>query len=73
MAEGVSNVFPQSSKRIEQFAPGLDKIISTSEPIQELANGFGGDDWKTLYFTSRNHLGSVNVNIPGIPVPNPKK
>ena len=30
---------------------------------------FGGDDWKTLYFTSRNHLGSVPVNIAGIPVP----
>ena len=42
MAEGVSNVFPQSSKRIEQLGPGLDKIISTSEPIQELADGFGG-------------------------------
>src|SRR6516225_8119676 len=30
---------------------------------------FGGDDWKTLYFTSRNHLGSVNAKIPGVPVP----
>jgi gluconolactonase len=30
---------------------------------------FGGDDWKTLYFTSRNFLGSVNVKIPGVPVP----
>jgi sugar lactone lactonase YvrE len=30
---------------------------------------FGGDDWKTLYFTSRTHLGSVNVKIPGLPVP----
>jgi len=30
---------------------------------------FGGDDWKTLYFTSRNHLGSVSVKIPGLPVP----
>ena len=30
---------------------------------------FGGADWKTLYFTSRNHLGSVPVNIAGIPVP----
>lgn len=30
---------------------------------------FGGDDWKTLYFTSRNHLGSVRVHIPGLPVP----
>jgi gluconolactonase len=34
---------------------------------------FGGDDWKTLYFTSRNHLGSVNVKIPGNPVPAVKK
>ena len=30
---------------------------------------FGGDDWKTLYFTSRNHLGMTKVKIPGIPVP----
>lgn len=34
---------------------------------------FGGDDWKTLYFTSRNHLGSVDVKIPGNPVPAVKK
>jgi hypothetical protein len=27
---------------IEQFAPELEKIISLSEPIQMLANGFGG-------------------------------
>ena len=30
---------------------------------------FGGDDWKTLYFTSRNTMGSVPVKIAGIPVP----
>jgi gluconolactonase len=34
--------------------------------------GFGGDDWKTLFFTSRVHLGSVNVKIAGMPVPNRK-
>ena len=34
---------------------------------------FGGDDWKTLYFTSRNQLGSVKVNIPGNPIPAVKK
>jgi gluconolactonase len=34
---------------------------------------FGGSDWKTLYFTSRNHLGSMKVKIPGIPVPVTKK
>ncbi len=30
---------------------------------------FGGDDWKTLYFTSRNHLGAVRLKIAGLPVP----
>ena len=28
--------------RIEQIAPELEKIIAKSEPIQELAEGFGG-------------------------------
>jgi gluconolactonase len=35
--------------------------------------GFGGDDWKTLYFTSRAYLAAVNVKIAGVPVPTPKK
>src|SRR5215510_10745525 len=42
MAGGVSRVLSQSPKRIESFAPGLENIISASEPIQELAEGFGG-------------------------------
>jgi gluconolactonase len=32
----------QSGKRIEQYAPELDAIVSTSEPIRELAGGIGG-------------------------------
>jgi gluconolactonase len=35
--------------------------------------GFGGDDWKTLFFTTRDSLGAVNVKIAGVPVPVPKK
>jgi gluconolactonase len=35
--------------------------------------GFGGDDWKTLYFTTRDILGAVNVKIAGVPVPVPAK
>jgi len=31
--------------------------------------GFGGDDWKTLFITTRSHLLAVNLNIPGMPVP----
>jgi hypothetical protein len=32
----------QNSPRIEKLAPELDKIISTSDPVQHLADGFGG-------------------------------
>jgi gluconolactonase len=30
---------------------------------------WGGDDWKTLFFTTRNTLGCIEMNIPGVPVP----
>jgi len=30
---------------------------------------WGGDDWKTLFFTSRNTLGRVQLNLAGLPVP----
>ncbi|MYC30698.1 MAG: SMP-30/gluconolactonase/LRE family protein [Chloroflexi bacterium] len=30
---------------------------------------FGGSDWKTLFYTTRHTLGSVPVNVAGIPVP----
>jgi gluconolactonase len=45
----------------------LGRIVHGASATTNLA--FGGDDWKTLYFTSRNHLGSVKVLIPGMPVP----
>src|SRR6478672_3766596 len=32
----------QGSARIEQFAPELEQIVSTSEPIEYLADGYGG-------------------------------
>src|SRR5215510_13813437 len=49
----------------------LGRIVHGATATTNLA--FGGDDWQTLYFTSRNHLGSVNVKIPGLPVPAQKK
>jgi len=45
----------------------LGRIVHGAPATTNLA--FGGDDWQTLYFTSRNHLGSVKIKIPGIPVP----
>jgi gluconolactonase len=49
----------------------LGRIVHGASATTNIA--FGGDDWKTLYFTSRNHLGAVKVKIPGIPVPVAKK
>jgi gluconolactonase len=45
----------------------LGRIVHGAPATTNLA--FGGNDWRTLYFTSRNHLGSVDVKIPGLPVP----
>ena len=45
----------------------LGRVVHGAPATTNIA--FGGDDWKTLYFTSRNHLGSVNAKIPGVPVP----
>jgi len=51
----------------------LGRIVHGAPATTNIA--FGGDDWKTLYFTSRTHLGAVKVKIPGLPVPTqaPKK
>lgn len=49
----------------------LGRIAHGASATTNLA--FGGDDWKTLYFTSRNHLGAVNVKIAGVPVPASKR
>jgi gluconolactonase len=42
-ATGVRGIWAQAAKKIESMAPELDRIISTAEPIRELASGYGGD------------------------------
>jgi gluconolactonase len=56
---------------IDPSGKKLGRIVHGAPATTNLA--FGGADWKTLYFTSRNHLGAVNVKIPGIPVPPQKR
>ena len=68
------NVFCGGSGGIYVMDPTgkkLGRIVHGQPATTNMA--FGGDDWKTLYFTSRNHLGSVNVRIPGLPVPTQKR
>ncbi len=64
------NVYCGGSGGMWIMAPDGEKLGRVAHGAPATTNlGFGGDDWKTIYFTSRNHLGSVNVKIPGIPVP----
>jgi len=62
-AGGIWIMDPQGKK--------LGRIVHGAPATTNLA--FGGEDWKTLYFTSRTHLGAVNVKIPSLPVPTQKK
>jgi gluconolactonase len=52
---------------IDPSGKKLGRIVHGAPATTNLA--FGGDDWRTLYFTSRGHLGAARVKIPGIPVP----
>jgi gluconolactonase len=56
---------------MSQSGTKLGRIMHGAPATTNLA--FGGDDWKTLYFTSRNHLGAVKLRISGIPVPPPRR
>ena len=49
----------------------LGRIVHGQPATTNVA--FGGDDWKTLFFTSRTMIGSFNVKTPGMPVPAVRK
>jgi gluconolactonase len=49
----------------------LGRIVHGERTTTNLA--FGGPDWKTLYFTTWNTLGAVNLKVTGMPVPTKKK
>src|SRR6266436_3367739 len=42
MVGGVPHARAQTAKKIEQLAPELEKIVATTEPVKDLADGFGG-------------------------------
>ncbi len=68
------NVYCGGAGGIWIMDPGGSKLGHIVHGASATTNiAFGGADWKTLYFTSRNHLGSVEVKIAGIPVPAGKK
>src|SRR5262245_33355818 len=55
----VDSARAQVAKRIERYAPELDAIVSTSEPIRELASGTGGPGGPTegpVWFSEAGYL-----------------
>jgi gluconolactonase len=60
---------------------GLYVLDKTGKKLGRIVHGepattnvaFGGDDWKTLYFTTRSSLYTINLQTPGVPVPVKKK
>src|SRR5262245_51563215 len=43
VASRMREAWAQPARKIESLAPELDRILAASEPIRELATGFGGD------------------------------
>ena len=64
------NLYCGGSGGIWVINPAGDHVgtISHGEPTTTNV-AFGGDDWKTLFFTTWNTLGRVQLNIPGSPLP----
>jgi gluconolactonase len=62
-------------------AGGLWILDSAGKKLGRIVHGypsttniaFGGDDWSTLYFTTTRTLGAVELRIPGIAVPTPRR
>ena len=57
-------ILDKNGKKLGRIVHGLPATTNVA---------FGGDDWKTLYFTTRSTLNMVNVKIAGVPVPAKKK
>jgi len=56
---------------LDKTGKKLGRIVHGEPATTNMA--FGGDDWKTLYFTTRSSLYSIDLLSPGVPVPAKKK
>ena len=64
------NVYCGGSGGIWVIDPAGNHLGTIVHGAPETTNvAFGGDDWKTLYFTTWHTIGRVQLNVPGIPVP----
>ena len=66
----LGNVYCGGSGGLWIMDPGgrkLGRIVHGQAATTNVA--FGGADWRTLYFTTRGSLFSVDLKVPGLPVP----
>jgi gluconolactonase len=57
-------IFDSTGKKLGRIVHGQDDTTNIA---------FGGDDWKTLFITTRHFLIGVNLKVPGVPVPAARK
>jgi gluconolactonase len=57
-------IMDKTGKKLGRIVHGLPATTNVA---------FGGDDWKTLYFTTRSSLNMVTLKIAGVPVPARKR
>jgi gluconolactonase len=57
-------IMDKTGKKLGRIVHGLPATTNVA---------FGGDDWKSLYFTTRSSLNVVTLKIAGVPVPARKK
>ena len=64
------NVYCGGSGGIHILSPGGERLgIVVHEQPATTNVCFGDSDWKSLFFTTRDSIGTFRVKIPGIPVP----
>ena len=63
------NIYCTAPGGIWIIDPSGKHLGTISTGAQTTNVGWGGDDWKTLFFTTRPALGRVELKIPGVPVP----
>jgi gluconolactonase len=57
-------IMDKTGKKLGRIVHGLPATTNVA---------FGGDDWKSLYFTTRSSLNVVTLKIAGLPVPARKR
>ena len=61
------NVYCGGSGGLWIIDPAGNHLGTIPVPVVNMA--WGGDDWKTLFFTTRETVNRIQMKIPGVPVP----